>query len=82
VDNLTTLWTKTNLQDLELCEANQRGVNSIGYVPGPYSEEPEFAAVRFVNWYCNEARAYLARETGDDRLAPMRPRLAAGAGGG
>jgi Rieske 2Fe-2S family protein len=81
VDDLTALWTKTNLQDLELCEANQRGVNSIGYVPGPYSEEAEYGVMRFAQWYCNKARAYLDREAGEDRLAPMRPRLAAGAGG-
>jgi Rieske 2Fe-2S family protein len=82
VGNLTELWTKTNLQDLELCEANQRGVNSLGYVPGPYSEEAEFSVARFVNWYCAKARAYLHREAGDERSAPGRPRLAAVAAGG
>jgi Rieske 2Fe-2S family protein len=82
VESLTALWTKTNLQDLNLCENNQRGVNSLGYVPGPYSQEAEFLVMRFVDWYCNEARAYLDREAGDDWLAQMRPRLASVAMGG
>jgi Rieske 2Fe-2S family protein len=82
VDNLTALWTKTNVQDLELCEANQRGVNSIGYVPGPYSEEAEYAVVRFVDWYLAKAHAYLDREAGDDRLATARPMLVAAGGAG
>ena len=59
VEGLTELWTKTNLQDLDLCENNQAGVNSVGYVPGPYSEETEHLVMRFVDWYCAEARAYL-----------------------
>jgi len=82
VDNLTALWTKTNVQDLELCEANQRGVNSIGYVPGPYSEEAEYAVMRFVDWYLAKAHAYLGREAGDDRLATVRPLLVAAGGAG
>jgi Rieske 2Fe-2S family protein len=82
VESLTALWTKTNLQDLDLCENNQRGVNSLGYVPGPYSQEAEFLVMRFVDWYCNEARAYLDREADDDRRAQMRPRLASVAMGG
>ena len=61
VDDLTELWTKTNLQDLDLCETNQRGVNSLGYVPGPYSEEAEALVMRFVDWYCAEATRYIDR---------------------
>jgi Rieske 2Fe-2S family protein len=80
VESLTELWTKTNLQDLDLCETNQRGVNSLGYVPGPYCEETEHLVMRFVDWYCNEARIYLDREAGAGRRA--RPRLASVAAGG
>jgi Rieske 2Fe-2S family protein len=76
VESLTELWTKTNLQDLDLCENNQRGVNSVGYVPGPYCEETEALVMRFVDWYCNETRAYLDRAASYDRLARIRPRLA------
>ena len=50
IDELTELWTRTNLQDRDLCETNQRGVNSLGYVPGPYSEEAEALVMRFVYW--------------------------------
>jgi Rieske 2Fe-2S family protein len=82
VERLTELWTKTNLQDLDLCENNQRGVNSIGYMPGPYSAEAELLVMRFVDWYCNEVRAYLDREAGSDRVAHIRPRLASVAAGG
>ncbi len=77
VAGLIELWTKTNQQDLDLCEGNQRGVNSLGYVPGPYCEEAEYGVMRFVHWYCNKARAYLEREASDDKLAHKRPRLAA-----
>jgi Rieske 2Fe-2S family protein len=76
VDDLTRLWTQTNLQDLDLVENNQRGVNSRGYVPGPYSEEAEQLVMRFVDWYCGKAGDYLDRAAAEVR-APARPRLAA-----
>jgi glycine betaine catabolism A len=57
VDSLIEAWMKTNAQDRELAENNQRGVNSIGYRPGPYSEEAEDFTRRFVDWYRTEARA-------------------------
>jgi Rieske 2Fe-2S family protein len=81
IDELTELWTKTNLQDRDLCEANQRGVNSLGYVPGPYSEEAEALVKRFVDWYCDEAGKYVDQHMGVDHRAFGAPRLAAVAGG-
>ena len=60
VDSLIELWTRTNLQDKELAENNQRGVNSPGFIPGPYSPEAESLALRFTDWYCDTAGAYLA----------------------
>ncbi len=59
LDGLTELWNRTNLQDRELAENNQRGVNSRGFVPGPYSEEAESLVLRFVDWYCATARRYV-----------------------
>ena len=59
IDRLADLWTRTNLQDKELAENNQVGVNSRGYVPGPYSQEAETLAQRFTDWYCREAMAYV-----------------------
>jgi len=54
------LWLKTNQQDRELAENNQRGINSPGYTPGPYSKEAEVLAQRFTDWYCGQAKAYVA----------------------
>jgi Rieske 2Fe-2S family protein len=61
IENLAALWLTTNNQDIELVENNQRGVNSVGYVPGPYSEEAEALVGRFTDWYCEEALAALDR---------------------
>ena len=59
MSHLAELWDRTNRQDLELVELNQRGVFSAGYVPGPYSNEAEVLTQRFVDWYCRTARGYL-----------------------
>ncbi|MEG3145135.1 aromatic ring-hydroxylating dioxygenase subunit alpha [Sphingomonas sp. RT2P30] len=59
VDALTDLWTRTNLQDKELAENNQAGINSPGYTPGPYSPEAESLTLRFVDWYCDRAADFL-----------------------
>jgi Rieske 2Fe-2S family protein len=61
LESLVALWLTTNNQDIELVENNQRGVNSIGYVPGPYSEEAEALVGRFTDWYCAEAERALGR---------------------
>lgn len=60
VDELIHLWTQTNLQDKEFAENNQRGVNSPGYTPGPYSPSAESLTLRFVDWYCDKAERYIA----------------------
>ena len=52
-------WHTTNLQDKELAENNQAGVDSPGYLPGPYSPEAEVLVLRFVDWYCARAAEYL-----------------------
>ena len=59
VPHLTELWDRTNLQDRELAENNQRGVVSAGYTPGPYSPNAESLVMRFTDWYCATARDYL-----------------------
>jgi glycine betaine catabolism A len=56
VEGLSEIWTKTNLQDRALAENNQRGVNSVAYSPGLYSEQSEDLVIRFANWYRTEAR--------------------------
>jgi len=60
VPAMKELWLKTNQQDRELAENNQRGINSPGYTPGPYSKEAEVLAQRFTDWYCGQAKAYVA----------------------
>ncbi len=61
VDELIELWTKTNQQDKALAENNQAGVNSPGYVAGPYSPDAEPLTLGFVDWYCKKAQSYLDR---------------------
>jgi glycine betaine catabolism A len=61
LDALTAVWTQTNLQDRALAENNQRGVDSIGYRPGPYSVEAEDFVIRFSDWYRGVATAACAR---------------------
>ena len=59
VDKLIELWNTTNLQDRDLVENNQAGVDSFGFKPGPFSTEAEALAIRFVDWYCRTAGAYI-----------------------
>ncbi|MFK8253070.1 aromatic ring-hydroxylating oxygenase subunit alpha [Ancylobacter terrae] len=66
VERLTSLWNVTNIQDRDLVENNQRGVNSVGYLPGPYSESDESYVLRFIDWYCDKALDYIAARTGVD----------------
>jgi len=41
----------TSEQDWEICERQQRGVNSSAYSPGPYSRYKEYNVDAFVQWY-------------------------------
>ena len=50
LDNLTWLWHHTTIQDGEITEDNQRGVNSGRYQPGPYSKR-EYGSADFTSWY-------------------------------
>jgi Rieske 2Fe-2S family protein len=78
VDKLIELWTATNLQDLQLAENNQRGVNSAGYTPGPYSQEAETLVIHFVDWYCARAADYIeGRRARAPVPTPSRIRAAA-----
>jgi phenylpropionate dioxygenase-like ring-hydroxylating dioxygenase large terminal subunit len=53
VERLSWLWTVTSIEDKQIIERNQEGVNSRYYEPGPYSLQEEYAA-RFVDWYLAE----------------------------
>jgi len=60
-DRLTEVWNATDIEDQLLAENNQRGVNSAGYVPGPYSQVTEALVLRLVDWYCATAKKFLAQ---------------------
>lgn len=51
IERLRHVWDQTNKQDRELAEQNQRGINSLAYQPGPYSETYEFGVINFLDWY-------------------------------
>lgn len=55
--NLTTVWIETNNQDAALVEMAQCGVESVGYVPGPYSPYTEEALDDFTTWYVEQMTA-------------------------
>jgi Rieske 2Fe-2S family protein len=53
---LMPFWQLTSEQDWEICERQQRGVNSSAYTPGPYSTYKEYNVESFVRWYLNKLR--------------------------
>jgi glycine betaine catabolism A len=68
---LTEVWDSTNNEDRWLAENNQKGVNSIAYVPGPYSEITEGRVLRFVDWYCAAAKSYVAEQRAPQPMHPF-----------
>ncbi len=61
IARLRKVWDATNEQDRILGEENQRGINSVGYEPGPYSETFEFGVVNFIDWYSNTVQTNLKK---------------------
>ncbi len=57
---LTEVWLHTNDEDREIVEANQQGVNSPAYVPGPYSPVEESGVAQFIDWYAEKMQRGLA----------------------
>jgi Rieske 2Fe-2S family protein len=51
---LMPFWQRTSEQDWFICEANQLGVSSSRYDPGPYSKTVEQNVQHFVDWYLGE----------------------------
>lgn len=56
---LTEVWDRTTLQDGDLVENNQLGVNSQAYAPGPYSPVTEALVEHFDDWYVRRMRERL-----------------------
>ena len=52
-DDLTKVWTQTNMQDQSLAEGTYRGICSGGYLPGPIADE-EYLVKQFLSWYTNQ----------------------------
>lgn len=57
---LLEVWTATNEEDRALVENNHRGVISSAYVPGPYCQASEQLTMKFDDWYCAAAEAFIA----------------------
>jgi phenylpropionate dioxygenase-like ring-hydroxylating dioxygenase large terminal subunit len=53
VERLTWLWRVTSDADKRIIEANQQGVDSRWYEPGPYSQMEQHTS-RFVEWILAE----------------------------
>jgi phenylpropionate dioxygenase-like ring-hydroxylating dioxygenase large terminal subunit len=51
LERLMPFWQRTSEQDWEICEANQAGVSSPHFEPGPYSKIRETNVQHFVDWY-------------------------------
>jgi Rieske 2Fe-2S family protein len=56
---LMPFWQLTSEQDWEICERQQRGVNSSAYTPGPYSTYKEYNVDAFVRWYLKQLKGAL-----------------------
>ena len=48
LDHLLPFWNLTNEQDWEICRWQQKGVDSIGYAPGPLSQRKEYDVDAFI----------------------------------
>lgn len=56
LETLLPFWQLTSEQDWQICENQQRGVESSAYQPGPYSPYKEYNVDRFVQWYLRQLR--------------------------
>jgi len=57
LDRLTWLWRVTAAADRRIVEANQQGVASRFYEPGPYVMPIESSTNRLIDWYLHELAA-------------------------
>ncbi|MEO8753079.1 MAG: aromatic ring-hydroxylating dioxygenase subunit alpha [Casimicrobiaceae bacterium] len=56
LDKLLPFWQLTNEQDWDICKWQQKGVDSIGYEPGPLSQQKEYNVDAFIRWYLQQVR--------------------------
>ena len=57
LERLLPFWHLTNEQDWEICKWQQKGVDSIGYEPGPLSQRKEYNVDAFIRWYLKQMHA-------------------------
>lgn len=57
LDKLLPFWSLTNEQDWDICKWQQKGIDSIGYEPGPLSRQKEYNVDAFIRWYLQQMRA-------------------------
>jgi len=69
LETLTAVWQATNEQDRQLVEENQKGINSPGYTPGPYSPLHEDGVAQFVDWYCQATEQALAQSDSQPQVS-------------
>jgi glycine betaine monooxygenase A len=71
LDKLLPFWQLTNEQDWEICKWQQKGVDSIGYEPGPLSQHKEYNVDAFIRWYLQQmpARRPASQRLDDGRAA-------------
>ena len=56
LDRMLPFWNLTNEQDWEICKWQQKGVDSIGYQPGPLSQAKEYNVDAYIRWYLGQMR--------------------------
>ncbi len=56
LERMLPFWNLTNEQDWNICKWQQKGVDSIGYVPGPLSPRFEYNVDAFIRWYLGQMR--------------------------
>lgn len=71
-ENMRKVWDATNDQDRRLAEENQRGINSVAYEPGPYSETTEFGVIDFLQWYSEQMLSNLGHQAAVLKLETER----------
>lgn len=59
LERMLPFWQLTGEQDWQICERQQKGVESPAYVPGPLSQFKEYNLDAFLQWYVNTLRAAL-----------------------
>ena len=56
LEKMLPFWHLTNEQDWDICKWQQKGVDSVGYEPGPLSTRKEYNVDAFIRWYLQQMR--------------------------